>query len=123
MLNEYNASIVDEASKLQLENVRLRIPRLDDDLGDVLKDSDTFEHADLFDGKVVYLQRLESEQFFEFLPPAVGASKTKEPDCFHVLFREWDPESWEFGPLIEVRMDKQCYSNKMAGFLSSRLFP
>jgi hypothetical protein len=24
----------------------------------------------------------------------------------NVLFREWDPESWEFGPIIEVKIDK-----------------
>ncbi len=40
----------------------------------------------------------------------------------NVLFREWDPESWEFGPIIEVKIDKQCYSNKLAQYLSEKVY-
>jgi hypothetical protein len=39
------------------------------------------------------------------------------------MVREWDPETWLFGPLYEVRVDKQAYSNKFAIFLSEKLFP
>jgi hypothetical protein len=36
------------------------------------------------------------------MPAAGGANK----DAFFVLFREWNPETWEFGPVIEVKIDK-----------------
>jgi hypothetical protein len=44
-------------------------------------------------------------------------------NAYYILVREWDPESWNFGPLIEVKVDKQAYSNKLALFLSEKVFP
>ncbi len=43
-------------------------------------------------------------------------------EAIYILFREWDPETWEFGPVIEVKIDKQCYQNKLAQFLSEKVF-
>jgi hypothetical protein len=78
----------------------VRIPRIDD-FGDVLIDSEHIESADLFYGKEIYLQILKPETNFEFMPP------TKDnKDGYYVLFREWDSETWEFGPIIEVKVDK-----------------
>jgi hypothetical protein len=34
--------------------------------------------------------------------PASSAVK----EAFHVLFREWDSETWHFGPVLEVKIDK-----------------
>ena len=86
------------------------MPRVDD-FGDVLKDGETFEHADLFDGKELFLQKVIAERTFEFIPPtARGPNK----EVYHTLFREWDPDTWELGPIFEVALDKQCYSNKLA---------
>ena len=48
--------------------MRIRVPRVDD-FGDVLKDSDTFEQTDLFDGKELYLQKIDPARTFDFLPP------------------------------------------------------
>ena len=42
---------------------------------------------------------------------------------YHVLFREWDGETWDFGPILEVKVDKQAYSNKLAQYLSDKVFP
>jgi hypothetical protein len=71
-----------------------------EDFGDVLKDSETLENADLFDGKEIYVQILEPGKTFEYMP------STTSKEGYHVLFREWDSETWEFGPLIEVKIDK-----------------
>jgi hypothetical protein len=27
-------------------------------------------------------------------------------DGIYILFRDWDSETWEFGPIIEVKIDK-----------------
>ncbi len=39
------------------------------------------------------------------------------------MVREWDPETWKFGPLYEIKVDKNAYSNKLAIFLSDKVFP
>lgn len=94
------------------------MPRVDD-FGDVLKEGDTFEHADLFDGKELFLQRVDPARTFEFVP---ATAKLLNKDVYHTLFREWDPDTWELGPIMEVALDKQCYSNKLAQFLSDKVF-
>lgn len=35
----------------------MRLPKSDDDLGDVMKEADNFQKAELFDGKHIYLQQ------------------------------------------------------------------
>ena len=49
--------------------------------------------------------------------------ETNPNDCYHILIREWDPESWLLGPLYEVRVDKNLYANKFAAFLTEKVFP
>jgi hypothetical protein len=82
----------------------------------VLKDSDSLDSIDLYDGKEIFLQHINPAISFSFTTPS-----TK--DSYHVLFREWSPDTWLFGPIFEVLIDKQCYSNKLAVFLSSHVFP
>lgn len=40
-----------------------------------------------------------------------------------MLFREWNPETWEFGHLYEVSVDKNANANKLTGFLADKIFP
>lgn len=47
----------------------------------------------------------------------------KIKDVYHIMVREWDPDTWLFGPIYEVAIDKNCYSNKLAIFLSANIFP
>jgi hypothetical protein len=34
------------------------------------------------------------------------ATAKGDKEGYHVLFREWNSETWEFGPIIEVKIDK-----------------
>jgi hypothetical protein len=36
-------------------------------------------------------------------------------DGIYILFRDWDSETWEFGPIIEVKIDK--LQTQMMGLL------
>ena len=66
------------------------------------------DNLDLFDGKEIYLQIVDLTKEYSFV-------NQKDPkNCYHILVREWDPETWLFGPLYEVKVDKQAYSNKFA---------
>ena len=48
----------------------------------------------------------------------------KDPNnCYHILVREWNPDTWMLGPMFDVKVDKQAYSNKLAIFLSEKVFP
>jgi len=76
------------------------VPKIDD-FGEVVQDSEIMENCDLFEDKSVYLHiTREKDRYFEF----VNAKDSS--NAFYVLFREWDPESWSFGPVIEVKVDK-----------------
>lgn len=90
--------------------MRLRIPKSEDDFGEVMKEKENLGSAELYDGKEIYVQMVRPENQFEFMPAAGAATK----EAYFILFREWNPETWAFGPVIEVKMDKQCYSNKLA---------
>ncbi|CDW75353.1 ubiquitin carboxyl-terminal hydrolase [Stylonychia lemnae] len=103
-------------NKLDIRQVKVRVAKLDD-FGDVLKDADSLENFDIFDGKQIYIQEIIPDRTFDFV-------NAKDPsNCYHVLFREWDPETWQYGPLYEVRIDKQAYLNKLAIFLADKVFP
>lgn len=39
------------------------------------------------------------------------------------MVREWDSETWGFGPIYEVKVDKNAYSNKLAIYLADKVFP
>lgn len=55
---------------------------------------------DLFDGKEIYFQIVDNSKEFTFV-------NIREPNnCYTILVREWDPETWMFGPLFEVKVDK-----------------
>ena len=37
--------------------------------------------------------------------------------------REWDSETWELGPVVEVRIDKSTHASKFGSFLVANVFP
>ncbi len=41
----------------------------------------------------------------------------KEQHSYNILVREWRPDTWEFGPLYEVQVQKTITCNKLAEFL------
>jgi len=44
-------------------------------------------------------------------------------NCYHILFREWDSESWELGPVYEVKVDKAVTGTRLGTFLGTTVFP
>lgn len=58
------------------------------------------DNFDLFDGKEVYFHIMNRERTFEYV------NKRNPDNAYHILVREWNPESWEFGPLYEIKVDK-----------------
>ena len=44
-------------------------------------------------------------------------------NAYHVLVREWNPETWEFSPMYEVKVDKNILASKFSIFLSEKVFP
>ncbi len=47
--------------QLEGKNVRIRVPKQDDEFGDVLKDKDVLPASELYDGKEIYAQVLSNE--------------------------------------------------------------
>jgi hypothetical protein len=44
-------------------------------------------------------------------------------NAYHVLVREWNPQTWELGPLFEVRIDKNERASNLSAFLTTHVFP
>jgi hypothetical protein len=42
---------------------------------------------------------------------------------FHVLVREWHPETWQLGPITEVQISKKCKTAAFSKYLNEKLFP
>eukprot|EP00347_Sterkiella_histriomuscorum_P024007 403332628 len=113
VLSEYN---LQNNTNLSENSFKLRIGK-DDELGDVMRDSEIIDNYDLYEGKQLYLEIIDQNQSFDFV-------NFKDPNnCYHILVREWDPETWKFGRVFDIKVDKQAYSNKLAIFLSEKVFP
>ena len=41
---------------------------------------------------------------------------------YHVIVREWNPETWELGPIYELKIDKMIQASKFSHFLSEHIF-
>ena len=42
---------------------------------------------------------------------------------YNLLVREWKPDTWEFGPMYEVQIEKMLTCAKFAEFIQANLFP
>jgi hypothetical protein len=66
------------------------------------------ENYYLFDEKEIYFQIINPEKTFECV-------NTLQPNnAFHILVREWNPETWLLGPLYEVKIDKMIQASKFS---------
>jgi hypothetical protein len=93
-----------------LEDIRLRNPKLED-LGEVVNDCDILENFHLYDEKEFYLQIIDKNRDFSFI-------NSQHPEnCYHVLLREWNPDTWQLGPIIEVSVDRSTTANKFGNFV------
>jgi len=100
IVQEYNTSREDKSFELAIDKCKIRIPKLEEDLGDVVNESELVDNCDIFDGKLVYLQITKEGRLFEYV-------NQKDPNnAYYIMVREWDCESWQFGPIYEVKVDK-----------------
>ena len=95
---------------LECEQVRIRNPK-GDDIGDVLLDNTSLEYQYLFDEKDIHVQVVDQEMTFEFVNDHAPFN------VFHVMVREFNPETWELGPIYELKIDKNLQANKFAALL------
>ena len=101
---------------LSLDQIRIRNPKTDD-LGDVISDLSTLETQFLYDEKDIYMQVIDPHKTFNFV------NDLHKHNCYHILVREWNSDTWDFGPLYEVKVDKNSHANKFSAFLTEHMFP
>lgn len=63
------------------------------------------EHLFLFDGKEFLVQKIPENQVPQDQP------------VYTILVREWRPDTWEFGTLYEVQVDKMLTCEQLANEL------
>lgn len=83
----------------------------------MISDFTSLENQFLYDDKHIYLQIVDDSRTFDCL------GELQQNNAYHILVREWDPETWALGPLFEVRVDKNMHASKFSQFLSERVFP
>lgn len=88
-----------------MEEVRIRNPKIDNHIGEVVKENDNLDNLYLFDEKQIYIQVLVPEEQFS----CVGRSNA---ECVHVIIREWNAQTWQIGKLYEVKVDKNLSASK-----------
>lgn len=101
--------------------MRIRNPK-NEDLGDLLffetkttKESLTLEDGcHLFGGKELLVQA-----HHETLIPKTPV----QPGMYNLLVREWNPDTWAFGKLHEVQIERKTSCAQLADFLQAMIFP
>lgn len=96
--------------------MRLRNPKIDD-LGEVIHDDQSMDTFYLYDDKEIYLQEVIADKNFELINPNLPSN------VYHIIVREWNPETWQLGPIFEVKIDKNMHASKLSNFLSEKVFP
>lgn len=100
------------------EDFSLRHPKIDD-FGDLLQDDqETLDNFYLFDDKEFYVQiHSDSNDFLTMKPDSEDTN-----DRFSLLVREFDPDTWQFGKLNEIRIPKLSKINVLTKFVQKELF-
>ena len=111
-MHSYDPSI----PPIEFDQVRIRNPKVED-IGDVIADNSSLENQFLFDEKDVYMQIVDPERTFEFI------NDLSPYNVLHVMIREFDPETWQFGPIYEVKLDKSLQASKFASLIQEHIFP
>jgi hypothetical protein len=63
------------------------------------------------------VQIIDPERTFEFV------NDLAPYNVFHILIREFDPETWQLGPLYELKLDKNLHANKFAALIQEHVYP
>ena len=66
------------------------------DFGNIIKDTDELDNLLLFDDKELFMHIKQRNNFLEH------DSDLAQSEYFHILVREWHPETWQLGPITEV---------------------
>jgi len=46
-----------------------------------------------------------------------------QSELFHILVREWHPETWQLGPITEVQIPRKCKTAAFSKYLNEKVFP
>jgi ABC-type Fe3+/spermidine/putrescine transport system ATPase subunit len=98
------------------EDVRVRNPKTDD-IGDVICDTSTLENQYLYDEKEIYLQIIDKEKTVD------STGEISQHNAYHIMIREFNPETWQLGPIYEVKVDRNATASKFSQLVSERLYP
>ena len=82
------------------------------DLGEIVHDTTLLENLYLFDDKEFYLHVNQTDKLVLFDPPIDDPEKS-----LHLLTREWDPETWQFGEIKELQIPKKMKANDFGNYL------
>ncbi len=112
----YNSKLPVGSTELTLADFRLRNPQ--NDFGSVVNEFDLLEDLNLFDDKDFYMQINQPEKMVAYTGSNDVAGK-----LLHILVREWDPETWQFGPIMEVEVPRSLKAVSFGKYLQNKLFP
>ena len=115
-VKDFKALVFDKffqgSDTLRVESVDqflIRNPK-NDDLGDVVAElNDPLEQLFLYDGKELLVQKIDEDYRI--------CQTTEQTPTYTILVREWRGDTWEFGTLYEVTIDKLLTCDKLAEFL------
>ncbi len=49
-------------------------------------------------------------------------SELSPNNAYHFLIREWNGQTWELGPIYEVKIDKNEKASRLSALLSENIF-
>lgn len=116
ILEKYNEHLISLGKDPVSEDmIRIRNPK-SDDLGDVINDSSSLDTQFLYDEKEIYLQVADPDMTYSFV------SQLNPSNCYHIVIREFNGQTWELGPAYEVKVDRNERANRFSDFLSEKIF-
>ena len=114
----YNSLYESDERQIGVDDFRIRAPR--HDFGEIVHDSVVVENLQLYDEKEFYLHINQTDTLVKY----ESENSSVEPEkLLHILTREWDPETWQFGPLKEVQVPKNMKAVDFGKYLQSRVYP
>jgi len=108
----------DESKQIGIDDFCLRAPA--HDFGEVISDNTIVEDLFLFDEKEFYLQINQPDKLIAFV------HEKEDPTTFksnYFLTREWDPDTWQFGPITEIQVPKNMKAVEFGKYLQSKVYP
>ena len=76
------------------------------------------ENMYLYDDKEFYLHINQPEKLVSFEPAIADPTKS-----LHLLTREWDPQTWQFGELREFQVPRTMKAVDFGRYLQSKFYP